>query len=500
MSIKSSISLLSLITALILTWSVANGSAFQENPLTKAIQLFDKEKYVEAEPLFKSILDNRTDDFMVNYFYGACRTENGHYGQTDLEYLIKASKEVNPLNIDYYFGIQYHAKKQFEKALAYYKLYKAVASANEQEKVNLTQKMEQCSNGVNPFVSDNITENTGDTAIPVVEAAVAAEVLTENASQSKEKELTTQPVIEPTDSGVEENGSMNVEVLEASFVVDSTNQNFESEIDELSGQDADLEIVNEEVKPVPAEERIKFSVNDEITYNALSNFKTEEGKNYFDEGTLTENELKKVLIRTEILRGKYKTSQSRAERDSIGQLILSLEGESYDLKNNVTQLFMQAKNAENGYWINASPQETEDFIRELNASQNIKTNKTAGVSPSAEIVIPPILFVDKEVKRDTPKAGNSGITYKIQLGAYSRGIPNSLKAVFNKISIIRKVENYTDENGVVVYTTGNLTNYDDAVVMQKQVRQEGIKDPIIAAYLNGKRITLEQAKEIDNNR
>jgi hypothetical protein len=124
--------------------------------------------------------------------------------------------------------------------------------------------------------------------------------------------------------------------------------------------------------------------------------------------------------------------------------------------------------------------------------------KTADTIDNSEILIPPILIQDEEIENENSNARGSGITYKIQLGAYSRGIPNSQKAVFNKISILRKVENYTDENGVVVYTTGNLTSYDDAVLMQKQVRQEGIKDPIIAAYLNGKRITLEKAKEIDN--
>jgi hypothetical protein len=75
-----------------------------------------------------------------------------------------------------------------------------------------------------------------------------------------------------------------------------------------------------------------------------------------------------------------------------------------------------------------------------------------------------------------------------------------MKPVFSKISVIRKVENYTDDKGVVVYTTGNLTNYDDAVLMQNQIRQEGIKDPIIAVYLNGKRITLEQAKELEKEK
>jgi len=56
---------------------LSNASSFQENPLTKAIQLFDKEKYAEAEILFKNLLDKRPDYFMVNYFYGACRYKNG---------------------------------------------------------------------------------------------------------------------------------------------------------------------------------------------------------------------------------------------------------------------------------------------------------------------------------------------------------------------------------------------------------------------------------------
>jgi hypothetical protein len=205
-----------------------------------------------------------------------------------------------------------------------------------------------------------------------------------------------------------------------------------------------------------------------------------------------------VLIRTEILREKYKSSQSRAEKDSIGQVILSLEGEAYDLKKSITQFFIQAKNAENSYWSNATSEETESFIKEMNAaSKKINEAKNNNTIENQDIIIPPILVQDEEVKNETAKS-SSGITYRIQLGAYSRGIPNSQKAIFNKISILRKVENYTDENGVVVYTTGNLTNYDDAVEMQKQVKQEGIKDPIIAAYLNGKRITLEKAKEIDN--
>ena len=133
-------------------------------------------------------------------------------------------------------------------------------------------------------------------------------------------------------------------------------------------------------------------------------------------------------------------------------------------------------------------------IRDSNAAQVTTVNE------SSEWLIPPVIQDEKPMVRPASKPKSSGITYKIQIGAYSRGIPNNMKSVFSKISVIRKVENYTDEKGVVVYTTGNLISYEDAVIMQKQVQQEGIKDAIIAAYLNGKRITLEQAKEIEKEK
>ncbi len=494
MNQKSILIFLAVLIYILFVPFVSKGWFFQENPLTKAIQLFDKEKYAEAEPLFKNILDNRPDDFMVNYFYGACRTENGHYSEQDLNFLVKASKEVNPLNIDYYLGVQYHSKNQWEKALAYYKLYKSVASVNEQEKVGLELKMEQCKNHSNPFVSSEKLVPGIDSMTLDNEKPELAETET-----TSDGELILIPEVDTMNTTNQDTTDISETEPELTNLTDSTNYNIEPEQETSSDQLVNEEKVNETVKSIPPNERINFNVNSEISYLSLFNFKTDEGKTFFKEGTNKEKELQKVMIRTEILRDKYKSATSRAEKDSIGQVILSLEGEAYDLKNSVTQLFMQAKNAENSYWSKASPEETEGFINEINAaSMKITEEKTVDSIKNSEIIIPPILIQDEENKQESSR-GNSGITYKIQLGAYSRGIPNSQKAIFNKISVLRKVENYTDENGVVVYTTGNLTNYSDAVEMQKQVKQEGIKDPVIAAYLNGKRITLEKAKEIDNN-
>jgi len=501
---KSTIPFLTILFHLLFVPFLSNAGTFQENQLTKAIQLFDKEKYTEAEPIFKKLLDDRPDDFMVNYFYGACRTENGYYSEQDLSYLVKASKEVTPLNIDYYLAVQYHAKNQWEKAAAYYKLYKTIASTNDQEKVGLSLKMEHCTNKINPFKPDDSPENEEESNIAVVGVAGGVATIAENTGQTKEIQAITKDVaVDSSETENVENSNLEADELEISEVNDSTIQITENKQDSLKDDQQAENLLPETSINEPVEERINFNINSEITYIVVSNFKTDEGRTYFEEGTLKENELAKVMTRTEILREKYKAAQSRAERDSIGQLILSLEGEAYDLKNVETQLFHQSKAAENTYWQNASAEETEKFIRELSAAElefNKNTNNNKTVSESPVLIVLPILIANGEVESSAQKEKPSGIIYKIQIGAYSRGIPSTQKQAFNKISIIRKVENYTDENGVVVYTTGNLTNYDDAVQMQNQVKQEGIKDPKIAAYFNGKRITLEQAKEIENKK
>ena len=507
MQLKTTTIFLTVFFYLLFVHFSSNAGSFQENPLTKAIQLFDKEKYAEAEILFKKLLDKRPDDFMVNYFYGACRTENGHYSDEDLGYLIKASKEVSPLNIDYYCGVQYHAKNQWDKALIYYKLYKNATSVNDQEKVNLTGKIEQCNNRINPFVNAEMIEKTDYSEVADIPATAVAAVTVENIAATETKPEVTSPVT--VDSAISKPVETDNLVIAEQTLTLKNDSSLLSESEENAEVEQQQQLTVEEPKvemeqQKPAEELINFNINNEITYIFVSNFKTEEGKIYFKEGNLKQTELNEVVKQTEILRDKYKSAKSRSEKDSIGQQILALENQTYELNGVVNQMFVQAKTAENGYWQNATPEETERFIGELSAAV-IELNKTNTIKTEAEtattdLIISPVLFEKEEVKSEKPKAKTSGIIYKIQIGAYSRGIPNNQKQAFNKISVIRKVENYTDANGVVVYTTGNLTSYEDAVQMQNQVRQEGIKDPIIAAYLNGKRITLEQAKETENKK
>ncbi|WP_372936522.1 SPOR domain-containing protein, partial [Mariniphaga sediminis] len=126
------------------------------------------------------------------------------------------------------------------------------------------------------------------------------------------------------------------------------------------------------------------------------------------------------------------------------------------------------------------------------------TEPSAAPADSAIVLLPGALSDFYDTNQTTSKQQKSeGLVYKVQIGAYSRGVPSYRQRLYKKLSLIRKIENYTDENGVVVYTTGNLTNLDDGEKMKEQVRQEGIEDAVVVPYFNGKRITLEQAKKIE---
>ena len=134
-------------------------------------------------------------------------------------------------------------------------------------------------------------------------------------------------------------------------------------------------------------------------------------------------------------------------------------------------------------------EEEEIIVADTTATDTL-TNDTTG------LIDPLVLLVGNENSGAATEPDNNDLVYKIQLGTYRR-LPNYVKKLYDKLSLFRKIDTYSDENGIVVYTTGNLTNYEDAVKMKNQVKQEGVKDAKIAPYFKGKRITLEKAKELE---
>lgn len=91
----------------------------------------------------------------------------------------------------------------------------------------------------------------------------------------------------------------------------------------------------------------------------------------------------------------------------------------------------------------------------------------------------------------TPKGtevlNTPGVVLRIQLGAYRKPIP---KAVFRGVKDLIEIK--TDD-GLYKYMSGAYTSFDDAAKRKVELTLNGYPGAFIAAYKDGKRITLQEA-------
>jgi hypothetical protein len=82
-----------------------------------------------------------------------------------------------------------------------------------------------------------------------------------------------------------------------------------------------------------------------------------------------------------------------------------------------------------------------------------------------------------------------GVVFKVQVGAFSKRIPNDL---FGDLDPVTGVEL---DNGLVRYSAGMFMTYDNADEAKDLVRSRGYSDAFVVAFINGNRVTINEAKE-----
>lgn len=107
-------------------------------------------------------------------------------------------------------------------------------------------------------------------------------------------------------------------------------------------------------------------------------------------------------------------------------------------------------------------------------------------SASSEII--------KDVPTSSSQANNSGIIFKIQIGAFNDEVPLEIANKFIKIAS-KGIKTYKDNNGLTVYTVGNLKTYDEANLLKSEVVAESLTDAFIIAFRNGEKIPVEEARK-----
>lgn len=114
----------------------------------KAAELFEEEKFIEAEPLYAQLLSLYPKDATYNYKYGACliaADEDKSKPLSFLEFAVSKSG-VDPVAY-YYLGKANHLNYNFGKAVKYYSRFKTKASNDQKEKFQLDRQIEMCKNG-----------------------------------------------------------------------------------------------------------------------------------------------------------------------------------------------------------------------------------------------------------------------------------------------------------------------------------------------------------------
>lgn len=243
---------------------------------------------------------------------------------------------------------------------------------------------------------------------------------------------------------------------------------------------------------------ISFRINSDINYLSFDHFIRNEAKKMFFQAWLKEKELERISVQTDSLRHAYSAAESE-KKEEISSLILQSEKKSIQLNQEIPALYENARNEEDSYWRSASGTEINRFqgkIKEYADSlQQVATKdeQKSAINPEVKDTI--VLYSPApqvaEIKAEDPM----GIVYKIQIGAFKGKIPDTANKLITKLSMIRKIDKHIDSKGVTIYTTGNLKSYQEAAILQNQIKQEGAKNPTITAYQDGKKTIINGKTE-----
>ncbi|WP_163712957.1 tetratricopeptide repeat protein [Mangrovibacterium lignilyticum] len=422
---------------------ISNGAVqAQSDPETKAKKLFENGQYAEALPLFTDFARLYPTDPKINYYYGACLIETGQFIPAAQKALIISDQE----KANWYLAQYYHANKEWANAMESYQEFKDNAGAKDLKSVSLDEMMQLCAQQINPY---QIAEEESTISEP-----------TANKTIEPEPSVSVSPAISVSEPKP-----------------DTVLMDYSDSI-------------------------ISFPVNAQITYLKIDQFKSDEARQSYLEARRLENKLHKELAKSKDLRERYENANELVKMQ-LADSILLLEQETYKLNQEIAVNDQNANIKESAYWDQASWAEVSQFqesiqlLRDSLAAEKQQAQLEA--MQQAQIII---VEQNDSLAIDTLQAEVEPvdeITYRIQVGAYKNSPPEWVQRLFKKLSVLRRIDQYTDDQGVTVYTVGELKSYDDAQQMLKQIKLEGVSNATIAAYKNNERIPVAEARKLQSN-
>ena len=85
------------------------------------------------------------------------------------------------------------------------------------------------------------------------------------------------------------------------------------------------------------------------------------------------------------------------------------------------------------------------------------------------------------------------VTFRVQIGALKKANDSSFE---ERIKDVGNVEKISTTTGLVRYTSGSYTNYNQAVQAKAGLAEKGFNDAFVIAMFKGEVISIQEALEI----
>ncbi len=129
-------------------------------------------------------------------------------------------------------------------------------------------------------------------------------------------------------------------------------------------------------------------------------------------------------------------------------------------------------------------------------ANNTPVNNTPAVTTTIQPFTNGVTTYPAATSENGVKVNEEGVSFKVQIGAYSKQVPNDVAAKFSAIKAW-PVENKLI-NGLYIYNIGNFTDAKFAKTLKEQAVSIGITDAFITVYKDGKKVYGAEAAALLN--
>lgn len=368
-----------------------------------------------------------------------------------------------------------------------------------------------------------------DKAIEGNESVMSSEELTEKSEELRSKSSTLMnESVEHRDSALLAKGEEKIKMIQRAEDKEkqaNTLSVLANEYQKSANQQSSLEKENnekenllanlspEDVENVKSKDQYQtyFDAENEINELKIQKAQKEGEKEGLENIVLQQSQdLKQLENEKKSAPTKQEESEIQEKIAVIEDAIIANEDKLDELEEAIESLDVLISTAENDQdnLIAGLPTEDQNDIKAVMISNYDKTpikktNITIGDLISSDFVVPnkvesDIIVLDQNIKYsdDNPIPLNpkypDGLIYKVQVGAFSKPIPNDVFSGFAPIT-----GEQVGNTGLVRYRVGYFVRYDNANDAKNQIRGFGYSDAFVVAIYDGEKITLAEARNIE---